>query len=219
MQRQLPGLKTVVLFMATLLLPNPLLSASPDKHDWKPQAEKNSIKTWTKKVAGSKYRAVRGETTLQASVAQLVAVINDAEACKEWADLCADSFVQEQLSPREAYIYTLNDMPWPVKDREVLAHVKWHRDGQTVRMLSNAVDGRIDGKQGAIRIQNATARWAFTASNNAQTHAIFEIHMDPNGAIPGWLLNRLVLKSPFNTFTSLEKQAGKAKYANSKLPF
>ena len=37
--------------------------------------------------------------------------------------------------------------------------------------------------------------------------------------IPGWLLNRLVLNSPFTTFKSLSEQASKPKYDNASLPF
>ncbi|NNC54212.1 MAG: hypothetical protein HKO07_00665, partial [Pseudomonadales bacterium] len=101
----------------------------------------------------------------------------------------------------------------------VLAHVRWRRDGSSVRMQSDAVEGRIEAKKGVTRIREASASWVFTAADNGRTHAVFEIHMDPNGAIPGWLLNRLVVNSPFTTFTSLEKQASKEKYANSSLAF
>ncbi|MGB5325196.1 MAG: START domain-containing protein [Pseudomonadales bacterium] len=195
------------------------LSHAAANEDWRPRDEKNGVHTWTKKIEGSKYHAVRGETILDSTVARLVAVINDAEACIEWADLCAKSFVQEQVTPREAYIYTLNDMPWPVKDREVLAHVKWTREGDRVEMQSKAIPGRIDASKGIVRIAQARAIWQFTPTADGRVHAVFEIHMDPNGAIPGWLLNRLVLNSPFNTFASLEKQASKEKYAGSTLPF
>lgn len=221
MRKNRPGtfgqaLTTIALLAGIIALD---LSHAAASQDWRPRAEKDGVQTWTKKIEGSKYHAVRGETILNSTVARLVAVINDAAACIEWADLCAKSFVQEQVTSREAYIYTLNDMPWPVKDREVLAHVKWMREGNRVEMQSEAIPGRIDASKGIVRIAQARATWQFTPTEDGRVHAVFEIHMDPNGAIPGWLLNRLVLNSPFNTFSSLEKQARKEKYAGSTLPF
>ena len=190
------------------------------ENEWNTSAEKDGIQTFLRKIEGSKYKAVRGETILPVDVAKLVAVINDAQACPEWADLCAKSFIHQQPSANEAFIYTLNDMPWPVKDREVLAHVVWSKNAQgQVKMLSNAVAGKIEKKKGVVRIEHATAMWHFTPLENGSTHTVFEIHMDPNGAIPGWLLNRLVVKSPFTTFKSLAKQAAKAKYNDATLPF
>ncbi len=199
------------------------LSVAEDAQ-WKPSKNKNEIQTYTRKVEGSKYRAVRGETILDIPVAKLVAVINDAPACSEWADMCKTSSVYEQISASETYVYTLNDLPWPVKDRDVIAHLNWQRaDDGTVSMHSTAVSQsdtqQFDKNKGIVRIETASARWEFTPLPDGKTQTVFEVHMDPNGQIPGWLLNQLVLNSPFTTFKSLSQQATKAKYDNAKLPF
>lgn len=202
--------------------------ATAEQGEWKSSKEKNGIKTFSKKIAGSKYKAIKGETTLAIPVAKLVAVINDADACAEWADLCKKSVVIKQVSNAEAYVYTLNDMPWPVKDREVTAHLIWSKNEQgSVTMISEAVieipsedsNKSVEKTKGVVRIETANARWDFTPLSDNKTLTQFEIHMNPNGKIPGWLLNRLVLDSPFTTFKSLAAQASKEKYNNAVLPF
>ena len=202
--------------------------AIAEQTEWKSSKEKDGIKTFSRKIAGSKYKAIRGETTLAIPVAKLVAVINDAKACVEWADLCKKSVVKKQVSNTEAYVYTLNDMPWPVKDREVTAHLNWSKNEQgSVTMISQAVieipsedsNKNVEKTKGVVRIETANARWDFTPLGDNKTLTQFEIHMDPNGKIPGWLLNRLVLDSPFTTFKSLATQASKEKYNNATLPF
>ncbi len=214
----------ITLLIASLFLTFAGTAASAAENDWKPSKEKNGIQTFTRKVEGSKYRAVKGSTVLAIPVAKLVAVINDAEACPEWADMCKTSSVYEQVSNTEAYVYTLNDLPWPVKDRDVVAHLKWHKseDG-TVRMHSVATSQsdtqQFEKKGGIVRIETATAHWEFKPLPSGETATTFEVHMDPNGQIPGWLLNRLVLNSPFTTFKSLSEQASKPKYDNASLPF
>lgn len=218
-QNRLKKFTTVlILFFSFCFLSNTV--KANNEHSWTPSKQKDGISSYTRKVNHSKYKAVRGETTLAVSTARLFAAINDAPACPEWADTCKESYIQQTLSKHEFYIYTLNDLPWPVKDRDVLAHVTWgqNKDGSII-MNSRAVKDKLEKKKGVVRIELATAQWHFTPLSNNSTLASFEIHMDPNGKIPSWLLNRLILNSPFTTFNSLAKQAAKDKYANAELPF
>ncbi len=212
----------LIYFTITLLAS--FMQGTVSADEWLPASTKNGVQTFLRSVEHSKYKAVRGEAVLPVNVAKLVAVINDAPACPEWADLCAESYIQQQPSDQEAFIYTHNDMPWPVKDREVLAHLTWSKNAEgQVTMQSTAVADEIirtTAKQkNIVRIARANASWQFTPLEDGNTHTIFEIHMDPNGAIPGWLLNRLIINSPFTTFESLTRQANKAKYGDAELPF
>ena len=214
---------TLLIYFTIILLAG-FMQSNVSADDWRPAATKNGVQTFLRSVEDSKYKAVRGEAILPVNVAKLVAVINDAPACPEWADLCAESYIQHQPSDQEAFIYTHNDMPWPVKDREVLAHVKWSKNAEgQVTMQSTAVADEIirttAKEKNIVRIERANASWQFTPVEDGNTHTIFEIHMNPNGAIPGWLLNRLIINSPFTTFENLTRQAAKAKYVNAELPF
>jgi ribosome-associated toxin RatA of RatAB toxin-antitoxin module len=192
--------------------------SSPNK--WTPSKQKDGISSYTRAILDSKYKAVRGETILPVSTARLFAAINDAPACPEWADTCKESYIHQEISKHEFFIYTLNDLPWPVKDRDVLAHVEWTQDSEgAIVMHSKAVKNKVAKIKGTVRIELATAQWRFMPLDDGRTAASFEIHMDPNGNIPSWLLNRLILNSPFSTFDNLAKQAAKEKYADATLPF
>ena len=213
-------LSALLLLLLLLLLSSPSHLSAASEQSWTPSKQKGDIRSYTRSVPDSKYKAVRGETTLPISTARLFAAINDAPACPEWADTCKESYIFEEISKHEFYIYTLNDLPWPVKDRDVLAHVVWSQNEEgSIIMHSQAVENKIENKKGVVRIHLASARWNFTPLNNGSTLASFEIHMDPNGKIPSWLLNRLILNSPFSTFENLAKQAAKDKYSDARLPF
>ena len=189
-------------------------------NQWRPAKQKNGITSYTRNVALSKYKAVKGEATLPVSTARLFAAINDAPACPEWADTCKESYIHQEISAHEFFIYTLNDLPWPVMDRDVVANVSWSlEDDGAIVMRSRAVKNKVPLNKGVVRIELATAQWRFKPLTNNSTAASFEIHMDPNGKIPSWLLNRLILNSPFSTFDNLAKQAAKDKYADAVLPF
>jgi len=217
----LPFMLLSMIFFAGIAKANDgILTSDASSHMWTPSKKRDGISSYTRDVANSKYKAVRGETALDVSTARLFAAINDAPACPEWADTCKESYVQQALSEHEFFIYTLNDLPWPVKDRDVIAHVTWSQTSEgAIVMHSQAVKNKIAKTKGVVRIELAVAQWRFMPLADGSTVASFEIHMDPNGSIPSWLLNRLILNSPFSTFDNLAKQASKEKYADAVLPF
>ena len=98
----------LIYFTITLLAS--FMQGTVSADEWLPASTKNGVQTFLRSVEHSKYKAVRGEAVLPVNVAKLVAVINDAPACPEWADLCAESYIQQQPSDQEAFIYTHNDM-------------------------------------------------------------------------------------------------------------
>ena len=104
--------------------------------DWEQKRDREGIQVFTRSVEGSPYDAVRTVTTLEnVRLSSLVALIEDAEACPDWADRCAESYVVETVSATESFVYTHNDMPFPVSDRDVVAHVKWEQDQQKLGSL------------------------------------------------------------------------------------
>ena len=140
-----------------------LLSAEDEA--WKLRRDREGIQVYTRSVAGSPFDAVRATAVVETvRLTSLVALIQDAEACPEWADRCAESYLIEQLSENESLIYTHSDMPFPVKDRDVVVHVSWSQDPVTLEVMMNsvAITGRIDEVRGRLRLTDARAIWRFT---------------------------------------------------------
>ena len=76
-------------------------------------------------MEGSKNKAVKATAKVEATISELVALVMDSSACPDWTALCKESRVVEQVSDTELYVYTINDVPWPVSDRDAVAHVGW----------------------------------------------------------------------------------------------
>lgn len=94
--------------------------------EWRLRRDRQGIQVYTRPVADSPYDAVLSRMVLpDVRLSALVALIQDVEACPDWADKCAASRVHEAISEVEALIYTVNDLPFPVQDRDILAHVAW----------------------------------------------------------------------------------------------
>lgn len=204
------------------LLPPSSLAADLAEEEWKLRKDKDSIQVYSRKIEGSAYAAVKTTTVLEnVSLASLVALIEDAEACPVWADKCAESYVQQRISETEAYVYTHNSMPFPIKDRDVLAHVQWSQNPASleVMMESVAVSGMLDEVRGRLRLTEATASWKFLPLDSNAVQITNEAHINPGSNLPGWVTNMLLVDTPFETMKSFVAAVIEPKYQNTSVGF
>jgi len=207
----------------SLVLSSMHLSAQmgPEDYQWKLKKDAADIQIYTAKVSGSKYLAVSASMTLEARLDSMVALIMDLDNCAQWAPLCKKAYVQERVSISNNYIYSLNDIPFPGRDRDAVTHVLWEKDSATgiVSMTSEAVEGRVDKVKGVIRIKDATAGWRFTPLANGMVKVESFAHVNPASSMPKWLLNRLLVGSPFKTMKNIRKKMEEGLYEDALLPF
>ncbi len=205
-----------------LLLGSTTYLYAAEEQAWELRRDRDGIQVHTRAVAGSPYDEVRTTTRLEGvRISSLVALIEDAQACADWADRCAGSYLFERLSETESLVYTHNDMPFPVKDRDVLAHVIWTQDADTLaaQMNSTAVIGRLDEVRGRLRLTQAKARWSFVPQADGSVLVSNEAHINPGSALPGWITNILLVDAPFETMKSFVREVRKPKYAQAQLSF
>lgn len=157
---------------------------------------------------------------VKGKVESIVALVLDVDKCSSWADLCKESKIVKRLSSTEFYVYTYNDVPFPVTDRYVVAHVNWQQDPNTlqVSMLTKPIEGEIE-KENAVRIKDADSRWYFTPQVDGTTLVETFAHVDPNGPIPAWLSNLLQVNSPFKTMKNMRQLIESGAYKNAESIF
>ncbi|MBT8114457.1 MAG: hypothetical protein KJP04_03710 [Arenicella sp.] len=190
-------------------------------YSWELKRDKDNIRIYTSPVADSKYKAVRAVTTITGKVSSAVALVLDVEACPRWAELCEKSELLETLSPTESYIYTLNDLPFPVKDRDVVALVEWTVNSATGRTSMNSIATSKDlvpvGR--AIRLRDAIAQWHFEQVDENTIQVESFAHIDPNGVTPAWITNMLLVDSPFKTLKKMTAIVESGQYDKTTVPF
>ncbi|MEN1727223.1 MAG: START domain-containing protein [Pseudomonadota bacterium] len=189
-----------------------------DEMDWETKRDRDGIQVFTSAVAGSPYDAVRSTMTIASSLSALVALVLDTEACPEWADLCAESNVFETVSETEFYVYTLNDVPWPVSDRDATTHVVWTQDPETleVTMTATLVTGKRPKRRRTVRLAEGTTGWSFQPLGNGEVRITSSAHLEPGGAVPGWLSNRLLVDSPFTTMQRMRDLITSGRYDDAQ---
>lgn len=188
-------------------------------YEWKEKKNKKGIIISTSSVDGSHFKAVRGEMNVKGSVASLFALIEDTAACPDWAAMCKEARVESRISDLESYVYVYNDIPFPVKDRDVYTHVVWTKDPLTkgLSMTSTASEGGTE-KTKAVRIEDAVSQWHLTPNSDGTTKVENFAHIDPNGPTPAWITNLMLVDSPFKTMLKMRDMIESGSYADATLP-
>lgn len=215
-----------ILFLFTACLSRLSFAADSLKEvaetEWELKRDRDGIQIYTAEITGSAHNAVRAETIVEGvRLSALVAVIEDAEACAEWADRCAESYIVERPSTTEAIIYTHNDLPFPVSDRDVTARATWSQNPQTLEVMleSMAISGVMDEVRGRVRLTQATVYWQFVPLGENRVQIINRAHINPGSALPGWVTNMLLVDTPFETLEGMVDFVKRPEYRDAEIEF
>ena len=197
------------LFFSLLLSSCMLYAQSPSAQvteDWKLRKEENGIRVLTRPQPGSDFAAVRAEMVLQnVSLAALTALIEDPSACSLLESRCAEARVLERTSAQEMLVYRHNDMPFPIKDRDMVLRVITVQNPETLQVAITLVseDGILPENPRRVRLPSAASAWYFTPLGEGRVEVVSEGHIDPGASLPAWALNRFLVDAPFATMEAV----------------
>lgn len=214
----------LLIFVAGTFLLQALLSQAQVEgveYDWKRRLDKSGIQIYTSKVAGSAFKATRAVMVVDASPASLVALVMDLENCKTWAKSCKKAYILKSFSSTENYVYSIANAPFPIKSRDMIGHVTWKIDSQTgkVSATGRAKPDAMEPQKGLVRVQHADSNWHFTPLPDGKTRVENYTHVDPNGPIPAFLVNLLLVGTPYKSLKGMRKRLSEGLYDDAELPF
>lgn len=208
------------IFFISLVIALSAASASA-QNDWKLSVDKEGIKVYTSIVPESKIKAVKVECDLNTTPSQLATVIMDINSATEWVYHVKSAKLIKQVSPSELYYYSEVSLPWPVANRDFVAHLTVSRDPATkvITIDGPAVQGYVPVKKGVVRVDNSFGRWVITPVGANLVHVQYVIHTDPGGSIPAWMVNIFATDAPLKIFEGLKVQLQKPTYKNTAFAF
>lgn len=187
--------------------------------DWKLNTEKEGIKVYIGTVPNSKIKAVKVECVLNATPAQLLALLMDVKSTIDWIYHTKSCVLIKQISPSELYYYSEVSLPWPAENRDFVAHLKATKnpDTRVITLDAPAVPGFVPVKKGIVRVDHSSGKWIITPSGPGQVKVEYTIHVDPGGSLPAWLVNMFAAEGPTQIFKNLKLQLLKPAYKNAEL--
>jgi ribosome-associated toxin RatA of RatAB toxin-antitoxin module len=202
--------RTLTILLALLL--NLTMFATGD--EWELEKDKDSIKIWTRETEGSNIKSFKAITTINATVAQLSAVLNDIESYPQWMADVETTKILEEIGEYERYYYFEVDAPWPVSNRDNIVHFLLQKDLETNEAIIT-VTGHPDyipEKKGVVRIPVSLGTWKFIPIGENECQIIFEYTAETGGNLPTWVVNLFIVEGPFETLGNLKEFVKKDKY-------
>ena len=199
------------------------LDSSPEsspKYDWQFIKEESGVKIYTAAVTGSKYKIFKGVTILDTSMASVLGVLSDTPACSEWVHLCRHSEILEFTSFNRRIIYQVNDVPFPVRDRDivVLATTSYQAEtGSFILALESKPD--LYPLKKLTRIRLSYGSYTLIPVAEDQIKVVWEHFADPAGFFPSILVNALIVDIPLHSLVNLKKLVAEEKYQFLEIDF
>lgn len=190
-------------------------------NDWmlaKDDVERD-IRVWTRELPGQDFRAFYAVTTVEARLTTLVAVLTDVAAMPEWVYRVQSSRLLRQQGPRENWIYTVNQMPYPFHDRDAVLHSRYRQDPKTLTITidTEAVPGWVKRVPGRVRIPRMNSQWLLTPLGQGRVRVVWTGHGELGGWVPRWAAAMGLPDGPHFTLRNLRRMIQRNKYQDKGL--
>ncbi len=197
-----------------------IMSTRSVNAQWELAKDKDGIKVFLRTIPGSKIKEFKGITKINSSLDSILAVLYDTEACPKWIHNCKDPLKLSEISFYEGYVYQVIDFPFPVKDRDLVLHSVMTQDANTkeVTIKLTAVADYVSETRN-VRIKKSDGFYLLKPLPDGYIEVTWQHHTEPAGNIPKWIVNSLLVDTPFKTLNNLREIVKKEKYQRARLRY
>ena len=216
-QKMIPAVKTFFIILMALVCQLTVKS----QQSWNLKKDKNGIKIFTRKTDSSTIDELKVECTIEGTLSQLAAVILDMNSHTDWVYKSSKCYLLKQNSPTDLLFYNETECPWPLNNRDLVAHLTLTQDPTNKTMIIEArdVDGYLPVRKDIVRTKHSYVRWKVIPIDDKNLQIEYTIQVDPAGSIPSWILNLFASKGPYETFMKLKEIVKRPQYQKNKVPF
>ncbi|TMI90984.1 MAG: lipid-binding protein [Bacteroidetes bacterium] len=190
-----------------LVLFSTFASAAIGQYNWKLSKDEDGIKVYQSEVKHSKFKSIKVECTLEGTYDKLMAILNDVPNRKTWVYNNKNSSLLKRVSASEFYYYSEIHLPWPMTNRDVVAHLKMNKDSlnRFLKISEESVPGYAPEKNGIVRVQQSDISWYVTMPSAKMISIVYIFHTEPGGSLPAWVVNMFTDKGPYESFKKLSE--------------
>ncbi|MEE2960944.1 MAG: START domain-containing protein [Myxococcota bacterium] len=213
-------------FMAFMALFGLLVStpsyASEDlvKDGWELISEDEGFVTHRKEVKESNIFAFRGEMIADLPISMVMSIFLDSARRNLWVDRFHSSKDIVRSGEFDKTYWIRFGLPFPISDRDYVLQATGNMDNEnrvfTAHIRSVENENRPEDDC-CVRASAMGTYYRFKAiPGENKTKLEVEVHTDPKGLLPGWLVNLIQKNWPRKTLTGLVREAQNAQEAHRK---
>ena len=167
--------------------------------------DKDNIKVYSCKEEDSKFKTVRAEFELNASIEEYIAIVTDIDNYKEWHYRVVNPRLLNKISNTELIYYTQISAPWPVSNRDLILRLKLERNTSTkaLTVTLESIADYLPTVKNVVRVPASYSKMTLTPIENSKLKAEYFIKVDPGGQMPAWVVNLVSTQAPYETFKNL----------------
>jgi hypothetical protein len=220
----------ILSFLLPLLFANHAVA-----NNWQLIKNEEGTQIATRAYTGSAIKQFKASVRLNASLATVLAVLDDENAFPRWVHQCSEAKVLKTHSFAERYSYEKINLPFPIKDRIIITHSILQQDPQTKAVTitmnaapqychkqpqnSNTLCKQINAST-AIMVPKALGTYKLTpVANKNAVDLVWQQHSEAGGALPKWLINALLTDTPYYSLQGLKRRVQLEKYKHAKLVY
>lgn len=203
---QLRGLVLVGLALTTL----PPTAA----RGWERTASEKGVQVYTRPGPGGNLPEFKGVTQMDASVWEVLAILDDIDRACEWTERCSASRELKKFSTTHRIFYNRTGAPWPFTDRDVVldGRVSGLETGQDVvvdfRSIRTDLRPPVDG---VVRMPVMDGTYRVRRLGPTRCEVTLRIRAHPGGVIPDWVAGWVTKRIPIDTLNGLRGQVTKTR--------
>jgi hypothetical protein len=189
------------------------LFAGAQGEKWELVGSKDDIVTYRREVAGSPVIAIRGEAVVEAPILHVASVLMDTVRLPQWMDRVAEARRIRATSALHYVEYERAATPFPLTDRDFVIESWVEIDAVKKQMVLRArsVEDSSVRATGLVRGEVLSSAFALIPQDHGRrTRVVAEVHTDPKGSIPKWLVNLVQKSWAHTTIMGLRAQVRKA---------
>ncbi|HNF50585.1 MAG TPA: hypothetical protein PKV25_02665 [Chitinophagales bacterium] len=191
-----------------LLLSLTLLTTSTfAQENWKLEKDKNGIKVWNRKVAGTAIKEFKVSTIINTSTEKMLAFLKNTAKYDQWMYKVDEGSVKvlKRVSDNDYYTYMTISAPF-IKTRETITHMTFNSQDAKGAILINldAAPNLLPLNDKYVRIPKMKAYFKIVPLGNGQIELIHQALGSSGGSIPEALINLTSVDCPFYMFTKIK---------------
>ncbi|WP_462317885.1 START domain-containing protein [Marinilabilia sp.] len=188
----------------------PFFDVAAEEGDWQLRKNENGIKVYTRQKEDAKiymYKVVTQISVKPETVYRQVVDFNENLKHMELVDSLR--FLDHQKDKRYTNYMHFN-MPWPVKNREMVMEMLVTKDQDSIYLESNDVPDYLSKNSDIVLIEDFQEKWIIKkGASPDESQIIVTGWVDPGGSIPMWVVNLFSAQTPFRFISGILQEVKK----------
>lgn len=204
-------MRWILLLITALFVAQPATAAAGG---WEVINRDDGIIVSRKEAPERQLPVFRGETTFDASVYEILAILDDFDSHTRWMHSCEEACAITRHSPTRITSYYRTRAPWPVSSRDVVIENEVtliparHEVLVTYRATTSSERPEVDG---VVRMPRLRGYFRLRALSKSRTWLRYEVDADPGGSLPKWVAAMASEDIPYNTLVNLRRRLGQVR--------